>query len=107
TTRPARRTPPAGATPVPRYESHRPDTPAGVTVRREPHEPQHRHGLTADDGAADLRLIRARLLAPGLLAEPLFHEGRSQCPVRGVGPAVAETGRADRVLRAGLPDLLL
>src|SRR5262245_14043958 len=90
-----------------RQQVHRLDIPAGVTVRRESHEPQHRHGLPADDGPADRRLVRARLQALGLLTEPLFHEGRSQCPVWGVGPAVAEQGRANRVPLAGLQHLLL
>src|SRR5262249_52819296 len=32
---------------------HGVDVTAGVTVRWEPHEAQHRHGLPADDGLAD------------------------------------------------------
>src|SRR5262245_60452497 len=64
-----------------RYQIHRLDIPAGVPVRREPHEPQHRPGLPAHNGLANRWLIRARLLAPGLLAEPLLHECRPQGPV--------------------------
>src|SRR5262245_1317037 len=80
-----------------RQQIHRIDVATRLAIRREPHEAQHRHRLAADYGLADRRLVRARPLAPRLLAEPLLHEGRPQRPVRGVGPAVAEQGGPDRV----------
>src|SRR5262249_16602405 len=84
-----------------------PNTPAGPDVRRTPLNPSPAPALPRHTGPPGRRLGRARLLPPGLLAEPLFHEGRSQCPMRRVGPAVAEQGSANRVPLAGLQHFLL
>src|SRR6516165_3050282 len=62
-----------------RQQIHRIDVAPRLTIRREPHEAQHRRRLAADYGLADRRFVRARLLAARLLAEPLLHEG---CPQR-------------------------
>jgi hypothetical protein len=75
---------------------HRIDVAARLTIRREPHEAQHRHRLTADSGPADRGLVRARFLAAGLLAEPLLHKGSPQRSVWGVWPAVTKQDRQDR-----------
>ena len=76
---------------------HRLDIPARITIRRESHEAQHRHGLPADDGLADHRLVRAGFLTTSLLTEPLPHERGPQSSVRGVRPAVTEQGGSNRV----------
>src|SRR5262245_20089397 len=86
---------------------HRIDVATRLTVRREPHEAQHRHRLAADYGLADGRLVRARFLAAGLLAELLLHKGGPQRPVWGVGPAVAEQNGPDRTPLVRLQQPLL
>ena len=99
------RTRPAGV--LTHRQIHRIDIAGGAGIRRKPHEAQHRHGLPADDGLTDHRLVRAGFLTASFLAEPLPHQLRPQSSVRGVWPPVTEQDGPDRVRFARLKHLLL
>src|SRR5262245_12572706 len=92
---------------LPRQQVHRIDIALGISIRWEPHEAQHRHGLASDDRPANHRLVRAGFLTTRLLAEPLPHECRPQRSMRGIRPAVTEEDRPNGVLLAGLQHSLL
>src|SRR6516164_466292 len=90
-----------------RQQSHRIDVATRLTIRRHAYEAQHRHRLAADYRPADRRLVQARFLTARLPAEPLLHKGGPQCPVRGVGPALAEQNGPDRAPLVRLQQPLL
>src|SRR5947209_12762401 len=69
-------------------------------------EPGYRHGLAANAGVSDNRLIFAGLLSARLLPCPLVHKRGAQDAVRRVGPAMGEKNSTQGVILGGLNDLL-
>ena len=82
---------------LPGQQVHRVEVSAGVAVGRESHEPQYRHGDSADHCRPDLGFVGTGLLAARFVAQPLLHEGGPQRPMRCVRPPVPEQRGAHRV----------
>src|SRR5262249_11968906 len=67
-----------------RQQIHRIDIALGISIRWEPHEAQHRHGVAPDDRSANQRLVPAGFFAPPLPSQAMPPQCRPPRSVPGI-----------------------